>query len=184
MYCKNGADPNVDNQNANDVSKPLFNVGRSIETTFLTSTHHIYATGNEEGLVDARRKRVRQASAPGGGIPGTVSHIDLRFALPCIIVLQFLATTRPSGGQVTLELATNRAFTTASTQPLRLGVFGNGEDFIFPEHISEEGCVWEPNRKMPTLMPFCDIDSRLYRSSSPYEIGSRSCWNCPRHFLR
>jgi hypothetical protein len=59
MYCRGGADPNVDNQNANDVSQPLFNVSKSLETIFLTATHHIYTTGNEEGLVDARRKRVR-----------------------------------------------------------------------------------------------------------------------------
>ncbi|TEB40115.1 hypothetical protein FA13DRAFT_55262 [Coprinellus micaceus] len=103
MYCRGGADPNVDNQNANDVSQPLFNV-----------TKRVWWMHAENGC--------DKLPPPAG---------------------EFLEL--PSGGQVTLELATNRAFTTTSTQPLRLGVFGNGEDFIFPEHVSEEGCVWEPN---------------------------------------
>ncbi|TFK27578.1 hypothetical protein FA15DRAFT_723035 [Coprinopsis marcescibilis] len=105
MYCGKGNEVGVDNNNANIVSRPMFNA-----------------------RILTRRDWWFQHYAGCDQFPPPAGE-----------VLEI-----PSGGEFTVELANNRAFTTRSGHPV-LGIYPNGKDEITSDGISEEGCIFEPN---------------------------------------
>ncbi|TFK27566.1 hypothetical protein FA15DRAFT_754149 [Coprinopsis marcescibilis] len=97
--------------------------------------------GNQEGVDDNNSNTISQPMHNLTRSDWWFHHHDScdQFPPP---VGEFLEI--PSGGELTVELAVNRAFTTRSAHP-ELGEFTNGKNQMGPDGISDEGCIWEPN---------------------------------------
>lgn len=75
-----------------------------------------------------------------------VSHYDIWQSLTS-------HTSRPAGGNFTVEIAVNRAFTTLSYDGQNTNVFGDGQahEGLGEEPLSEQQCITEPNSTQPSF---------------------------------